>query len=279
MCSGWLVTDRVRGCSQCDCVSLTSSWMAPASHPLSPSLTPTSVDAFVRNDRLYLVEVIVVVVVIIFYLFYFGRTLGWVVSVILRTYFWRKYRAWLDIGSIQFSPLGGRLLFRDLTYVGENETIKIVMGHVTWRYWLLHVRREEDLKKDDDTLPCRTTLQLEGLEWFIYNRGPAFDALLERLGHREGRPMASDAGTMKQDSASVVKILPPSDEVGPNRGKWQQRWPSRPASSWALSHRELIQVIPQAKNRWTGRGRHYPSKCTYQGALSCSETARPHLSS
>ena len=134
---------------------------------------------------LYLVEVIIIVIVVIFYLFYFGRLLGYFLSLGIRAYIWRKHQAWLDIGSIQFSPLGGRLLFREVRYVGQNQTIRIAMGHFTWRYWLWRVRRDDDLRKEDERLPCRLTVAVEGVEWFVYNRGPAFDLLLSKLGHRE----------------------------------------------------------------------------------------------
>lgn len=90
---------------------------------------------------------IAVVVVILFYLFYFGRLLAGILSFILRTILWRRYKVWVDVGSVQFSPLGGRLLFRDVRYVGENESVNIAMGSVTWRYWLWRVRQDDDLRR------------------------------------------------------------------------------------------------------------------------------------
>lgn len=90
---------------------------------------------------------VAVVVVILFYLFYFGRLLASIISIVLRTILWRRFKVWLDIGSLQFSPLGGRLLFRDVRYVGENQTITIAMGSITWRYWLWKVRQDDDLRR------------------------------------------------------------------------------------------------------------------------------------
>ena len=87
------------------------------------------------------------VVVILFYLFYFGRLFASILSLILRTILWRRFKVWVDIGSAQFSPLGGRLLLRDVRYVGENQSINIVMGSITWRYWLWRVRQDEDLRR------------------------------------------------------------------------------------------------------------------------------------
>ena len=66
------------------------------------------------------------------------------------------------------------------------------MGHITWRYWLWRVRQDTDLQKEDTRLPCRTTVKLEGLEWFVYNRGPAFDMLLEQLRKREDRQSGTE---------------------------------------------------------------------------------------
>ena len=151
--------------------------------------------------------------VVLSYLFYFSRLFASIVSLVLRTYLYRKYKAWVEIGSIQFSPLGGRLLFRDVKYVGQNETVRITMGHITWRYWLWRVRQEDDLRKEDNRLPCRTTVEVEGLEWFIYNRGPAFDLLLDRLGHREKAKRPGEDPLARDKETDSVRIVPPANEI------------------------------------------------------------------
>lgn len=48
----------------------------------------------------------------------------------------------LITGSIQFSPMAGRILFKDLRYHSSNMSIRVLKGHVTWRYWLWLVREE-----------------------------------------------------------------------------------------------------------------------------------------
>lgn len=163
---------------------------------------------------------LVIAAVILFYLFYFGRLLASVLSFFLRTYLWRRHRIWIDIGSIQFSPLGGRLLFRDIRYVGENEQIRVTKGTITWRYWLSKVRHDTDLMKgefeaahvaarlltagiDDTKLPCRTTVWLEGLEWFVYNRGAAFDMLLAKLQAQQDAVGGGLNRHLTADTASV----------------------------------------------------------------------------
>ena len=110
------------------------------------------------------------------------------------------------------SVLGGRVFFKGIRYHGQNETILINEGYITWRYWLRHVRdanltpsgkknrarrksktsnsskdepaatveEQEDPKLTQD-LPCRITANIRGLEWFVYNRSPAYDAVLAAL--------------------------------------------------------------------------------------------------
>ena len=109
--------------------------------------------------------------------------------------------------------LGGRVFFKGLRYHGANETIFIHGGFITWHYWKHTVKRTElsnfkdteaqsengqgssaqtdgrsdgnktglgeqgGLKKTD-SLPCRITAKFYGLEWFIYNRTPAYDSIL-----------------------------------------------------------------------------------------------------
>lgn len=102
----------------------------------------------------------------------------------------------MDIQSLQISLLAGRIFFGKVTYHGVNETITIVGGHITWRYWLRRVRHASvgvtedgwgggveggggDLKSEE--LPCRLLAELKGVEWFVYNRSPAYDIIIEQM--------------------------------------------------------------------------------------------------
>ncbi|KAK9480850.1 hypothetical protein V1514DRAFT_301676 [Lipomyces japonicus] len=133
---------------------------------------------------IFLVELIVVAVAVIFVLFYFNRVIGTILSLSLRWYTWHKYRVFVDARAIQVSLLGGRVFFKDLRYIGSNEAVFAVQGHFTWKYWLSRTRQSDihttDSKKLINTsLSPRFQLYVEGLEWFVYNRIPAYEEALK----------------------------------------------------------------------------------------------------
>ena len=93
---------------------------------------------------LLLIELIVVVIVASAFLFYWNRLLGSVVAFFIRLYTWRYFSAYISIGSLQVSPLAGRISFRDVEYHSSNISFRALHGHITWRYWILRVRQEAD---------------------------------------------------------------------------------------------------------------------------------------
>ncbi|KAI1004516.1 hypothetical protein K3495_g3697 [Podosphaera aphanis] len=159
----------------------------------------------------FLVELILCGVLTLFFLFYFNRVVAAVLSYGLRAWTWHKYRVYIDIQSFQVSLLAGRVFFKGFRYHGDNETIFIQSGYITWRYWLRNVRqleisrdifphtspsttnkytkegvqrkeeKLEEISKSTAKLPCRLIISLNGLEWFVYNRSLAYDAIAESL--------------------------------------------------------------------------------------------------
>ena len=121
---------------------------------------------------------------------------------------------YVDIRALQISLLAGRLFFKGLRYHGHNETIIIHDGYITWRYWLRRVHeldcyelrpkanaqvttesvansedeqmrggknREVEESSHRKRLPCRVLITSRGVEWFIYNRTSAYDAVLKGM--------------------------------------------------------------------------------------------------
>ncbi|KAI1499695.1 hypothetical protein F5X99DRAFT_272595 [Biscogniauxia marginata] len=144
----------------------------------------------------------------VFFLLYFNRVVASVVSYAIRAYTWHRFRIYIDIQALQVSLLGGRIFFIGLRYHGNNETILIQNGHITWSYWLRRVRHVQleaskyaktsdgaaasDARDQQVKLPCRLNVVVSGLEWFVYNRSAAYDSMLDAMTeHRQfgdGKP-------------------------------------------------------------------------------------------
>lgn len=91
-------------------------------------------------------------------------------------------------------------------------------GYVTWRYWLRRVRdadiinsRKLTLSSSDPSvtsseknseLPSRIRVDLIGLEWFVYNRSPAYDGILASLT-KHGDPESRSSGTSEKDDTNL----------------------------------------------------------------------------
>ncbi|KAJ8131309.1 hypothetical protein O1611_g2317 [Lasiodiplodia mahajangana] len=144
-------------------------------------------------------------VLAVFFLLYFNRVVASIVSSVIRAYTWHRYRIYIDIQALQLSLLGGRLFFTGLRYHGNNETILIQNGHITWSYWLRRVRDAqiyptkqtssvgEDVSSNAhegrQKLPCRINIAVSGLEWFVYNRSAAYDSILNAMTSAVDEPL------------------------------------------------------------------------------------------
>ncbi|ATY64569.1 fermentation associated [Cordyceps militaris] len=140
----------------------------------------------------------------IFFLLYFNRLFGSIVSYTIRTWTWHRYNVYVDIQALQVSLLAGRVFFSGLRYHGVNESFLAQHGDITWRYWLRRVR-EADVLDDEHSqgkhpsrsdnnskLPCRINVSLVGLEWFVYNRSPAYEGVLAGLKETDATRSSSN---------------------------------------------------------------------------------------
>ena len=147
----------------------------------------------------------------------------------------------MEIQSLQVSPLAGRVFFKGFRYYGRNETILVQDGHVTWRYWLRRVQEldggvsadgirtdtphhpsdgdsatgsssgegESTKSKHHRELPCRVVIKVRGAQWYVYNRSPAFDAILRSiLGQNELKQEAVQESSEPQRSGEMIAEKP-----------------------------------------------------------------------
>ncbi|OCH88869.1 hypothetical protein OBBRIDRAFT_779350 [Obba rivulosa] len=162
---------------------------------------------------------ICIIIALIFHLFYWNRLIGYIIGLLFRLAFWSRHdesSIWLDIGSIHFSMLNGRVMFKDLRYHSSNQTIRIVKGQLSWRYWIRKPAEEEDLSharvvgedtnmKGSAPLSCRVHMSVQGLEWFMYNRTAAYDNIVSQL---------------ERDTMSSPGPTPAPTPVPPNAEGW-----------------------------------------------------------
>ena len=167
------------------------------------------------------------------FLFYFNRLFASLVSYGIRSYTWHKHRAYIDVQALQFSLLAGRIFFKGVRYHGRNQTILVHDGYITWRYWLRHVEEPDyqrsagasnvaksarDAPGDHDNererigegesegdrrakeLPCRVLVKSRGVEWFIYNRSPAYDTIFESIREGKGSKQPRETSSAPRDS-------------------------------------------------------------------------------
>ncbi|MCJ1249466.1 hypothetical protein MMC30_006690 [Trapelia coarctata] len=171
----------------------------------------------------FLLELLAYGLATIIFLFYFNRIFASIVSKLLRAYTWHRYQVYIDFQALQFSPLGGRIFFKGLRYHGQNETILVNRGFITWKYWLRRVQSaeandrrpirdaspngtnyssdsaqgrsasgaEQGGRKAPQPLPCRVVIEAQGLEWFVYNRSSAYDTILASMSKSTGNAEGS----------------------------------------------------------------------------------------
>jgi hypothetical protein len=94
-------------------------------------------------------ELGVVVIVACAFLLYFNRLFGAVFAWCVRLYTWRKHHAYISIGSLQFAPLAGRIAFRNVEYHSSNISVRVLHGHITFRYWSTRVKQEGDAESNN----------------------------------------------------------------------------------------------------------------------------------
>ncbi|KAF8906482.1 hypothetical protein CPB84DRAFT_389294 [Gymnopilus junonius] len=175
-------------------------------------------------SHLLLIACICIVVALVLYFFYWNRFIAFIIGHAIRILFWNQERSsvWVEIGSIHFSLLTGRILLKDVRYHSSNQTIKIVKGQIQWRYWIRKPTSEEEIisvpgehVKDSSRLwSCRIHLSFQGVECFLYNKTAAYDHILDQL-ERMNRPTSRTSSHQRffsrfsrQDSSSP--FYPPS---------------------------------------------------------------------
>lgn len=159
---------------------------------------------WLTKPRLLLILLLVSVVVSVIFLFYFNRAFGKLVSILIRLVFrWWKWEVYFDVQSIQISLLAGRIFFGKVVYHGTNESIIIVNGHVTWRYWYRKVRHCMESEGESETAPCRIQITAHGVEWYIYNRTASYDSIISQMDDSGSENVQQQFDTNEEATSNI----------------------------------------------------------------------------
>ncbi|GME96555.1 unnamed protein product [Ambrosiozyma monospora] len=126
-------------------------------------------------------------------LFYFNRAIAFILSYLMKLVIWKRYKIRIKLQSFKISYLAGRVFFKNLIVITENEIIMIHQGWFTWQYWLQQTRSSGLLIDGvpdvdpirNEKLPARFLLEAYGFEVFMYNRNYAYDNIIEQLAEHD----------------------------------------------------------------------------------------------
>ncbi|CAN3376098.1 hypothetical protein DIURU_001951 [Diutina rugosa] len=172
----------------------------------------------VHEDResiwIYLSDWILACILGWFLLFYFDRYVGLFISWLCKLVLWRYYKTRVNVESFKISFLAGRMFAKNVTIINGDRSISLLNINITWRYWLFRRTRvssyimgstidgeSPDAKaaQENESLPTRFMIMVDGLEVFWYNCKYAYDDIAEKLQ----RGVNGDANTNSAQSSSV----------------------------------------------------------------------------
>ncbi|KAK6606046.1 fermentation associated protein [Botrytis cinerea] len=158
----------------------------------SSGLTASPLRADLGFNWIFLIELIVCGIVTLFFLFYFNRVFAAIVSFGLRKWTWHQYQVYVDIQALQISLLGGKTTNLQKKEKEQESTVDTGLDH-------------EEGPKEKKKLPCRFDIVLNGVEWFVYNRSAAYDAIISGIaGDDENTDRA--AQSHGEDSHQHVRL-------------------------------------------------------------------------
>ncbi|KAF7376210.1 hypothetical protein MSAN_00036100 [Mycena sanguinolenta] len=166
-------------------------------------------------NEFLLIGCICVVISLVLYFFYWNRLIAFLLGWFFRFLYWNQgpFSIWLEIGSIHFSILTGRILIKDFRYHSSNQTIKIVRGSIEWRWWIRRPASGDDIAptgamddpKQSRSASCRVQISLQGFEWFLCNRTAAYDAIVTQMGAKlPSRPASRTTGHQSSQRSNTA---------------------------------------------------------------------------
>ena len=125
-----------------------------------------------------------------------------------------------QIGSLSWSVLPGKVMFRDVAYITTDYTVRVQDGFLIFRWWRSYVPK--DASGDLSHADTRVSVQLNGFEYHAYNRTQIYRELEKKIygdsnireawskgeanGIEEGEEPEKDSPYDWRDLIPVIKI-------------------------------------------------------------------------
>lgn len=188
--------------------------------PNQPQYSTGNVGGKHSSPWVYLLDWILSLIVALAFLFFFSRLIGVLVTFVLKLFLWKRSKMRITVESLRISPLGGRIFAKNLVIITQDYTISVLALNFSWRYWIFRIIRisdfyyqmrqglESDIPRDEnEKLPCRFVLYLEGLEVFMYNRSFAYDNIEQMLSDQaKNRSETTKFSTTKTGPAESTSL-------------------------------------------------------------------------
>ncbi|XP_034234984.1 transmembrane protein KIAA1109 isoform X3 [Thrips palmi] len=160
---------------------------------------------------------------VIYITYYSSRVIGHLLTYLLNRFFIQEGH--FKVGSFTWNVLSGKIMFRDVSYITYDYTLRVQDGYLIFRWWRSYVPKDvsEDLSHSD----TRLSVMLNGFELHVYNRSHMY-ARLERVFGLESLLFPGES-PFKDDEDTAATTA-------------QQQRP-QPGAMLGKSWRDLIPVI------------------------------------
>ncbi|XP_052121267.1 transmembrane protein KIAA1109 isoform X3 [Frankliniella occidentalis] len=160
---------------------------------------------------------------VIYITYYSSRVIGHLLTYLLNRFFIQEGH--FKVGSFTWNVLSGKIMFRDVSYITYDYTLRVQDGYLIFRWWRSYVPKDvsEDLSHSD----TRLSVMLNGFELHVYNRSHMY-ARLEKVFGLESQLFPGESPFKDDADASATTAQQQRPQPGAMLGK-----------SW----RDLIPVI------------------------------------
>ncbi|CAN3501392.1 protein Csf1p [Diutina catenulata] len=178
---------------------------------------------------IYLSDWILAAFLGIFLVLMFDRYVGMLMTKGFHLLLWRYAKVRISVESFKISFLAGRIFAKNVTVVNADTSVSMLKVTITWRYWLFRRTRlssflvnqpsdatSEDTNPNNDSLPTRIMVVIDGLEVFVMNRTWAYEDILAKMG---GNPEKSPDKTSASSGSSSSSTRHFSNDEGELRAR------------------------------------------------------------